>query len=79
MTMCSRFEHLSQSIVTNAFELVIEPTMEHEDDEGQLKDVELCVKKDLALTTYPNKVMEIVEQVIHSKIVTTRKIKWNDN
>jgi len=41
---------LNLSRVTNALELVIEPTMEHKVHEGQFKDEELNVKKDLTYT-----------------------------
>lgn len=41
---------LKLSRVTNALELVIEPTMEHKVRECQFKDEELNLKKDLTYT-----------------------------
>jgi aspartate/glutamate racemase len=39
--LCAKFEHLNLGIVTNAMELVIEPTLEQEIYKGQLKDEKL--------------------------------------
>jgi hypothetical protein len=39
--LCSEFEHLNLGIVTNAMELVIEPTLEQEIYKCQLKDEKL--------------------------------------
>jgi hypothetical protein len=39
--LCAEFEHLNLGIVTNAVELVIEPTLEQEICKGQLKDEKL--------------------------------------
>jgi hypothetical protein len=38
---------------------------------------ELSVKKNLAYTKYPVKVLEIFEQVIWSELVTTWRAMWN--
>jgi hypothetical protein len=38
---------------------------------------ELSVKKNLAYTKYPIKVLEIFEQVIWSELVTTCRAMWN--
>jgi hypothetical protein len=38
---CAEFEHLNLGIVTNAVDLVIEPTLEQEIRKGQLKDEKL--------------------------------------
>jgi hypothetical protein len=39
--LCTEFEHLNLGIVTNAMELVIEPTLEQEIYKDQLKDEKL--------------------------------------
>jgi hypothetical protein len=39
--LCAEFEHLNLGIVTNALELVIEPTLEQEIRKVQLKDEKL--------------------------------------
>jgi hypothetical protein len=39
--LCAKFEHLNLGIVTNALELVIEPTLEQEIRKVQLKDEKL--------------------------------------
>ena len=39
--LCADFEHINLGFVTNAVELVIEPTLEQEIRKGQLKDEKL--------------------------------------
>ena len=39
--LCAEMEHLNLSFVTNAMELVIEPTLEQEIRKGQLEDEKL--------------------------------------
>ena len=39
--LCAKMEYLNLSLVTNAMELVIEPTLEQEIRKGQLEDEKL--------------------------------------
>jgi hypothetical protein len=53
--LCAEFEHLNLGIVTNAMELVIEPTLEQEIYKGQLKDEKLKkIAEDIVICKSPS-------------------------
>jgi hypothetical protein len=52
--LCAEFEHLNLGIITNAMELVVEPTLEQEIYKGQLKDEKLKkIAKDIVIGKSP--------------------------